>query len=93
MAGQFGIGAQVYVHDASPSDPSGWPGEPSGVIVRSSGSAIGGVWSVTASEQMWWVNFDEEQTDADGTGGHSGAQITERYLELAPPYEPGDASI
>jgi len=92
MAGQFGIGAQVHVRDASPRDRSGWPGEPSGVIVRSGGSGIDGAWGAAASVRMWWVEFDEEQTNADGTTRHTGAQLAERYLELAPPYDPGDSA-
>jgi hypothetical protein len=92
MAGQFGIGAQVHVRDASPKDPSGWPDEPSGVIVRSGGSAIDGAWGAAASVRMWWIDFDEDQRDAAGNGPHSGAQLAERYLELAPSYDPGNSA-
>lgn len=82
----FGIGAQVFVRDASPTDRSPWPGEPSGIIVRLGGSAIAGVWGAADLSRAWLVDFDEPQTDASGTTGHTSAQVAEKYLELAPPF-------
>lgn len=91
MSDGFGVGSQVHVRDASPTDPSPWPGEPSGIIVRSGGSAIAGVWGRAARARMWWVDFDEEQTDLRGDGRHRGAQLAEKYLELAPPLAADEA--
>jgi hypothetical protein len=84
VAGDFGIGAQVHLRDASPSDPSPWPYEPSGIIVRSGGSALAGVWGRAAGGRMWWVQFDEPQSNAQGDGPFATAQVHEKYLELAP---------
>jgi hypothetical protein len=84
MAGDFGIGAQVHLRDASPGDPSPWPSEPSGIIVRSGGSALAGVWGRAGGGRMWWVQFDEPQTTAQGDGPFATAQVHEKYLELAP---------
>ncbi|HEY0260638.1 MAG TPA: hypothetical protein VGC18_12400 [Lacisediminihabitans sp.] len=84
MSAGFGIGAQVVVRDVSEDDRSPWPDEPSGVIVRAGGSAIAGVWGRAARSRMWWVEFDEPQTDAAGDGPFPSAQVPERYLELAP---------
>lgn len=80
----FGVGAQVHVRDASPTDAAPWLGEPSGIIVRSSGSAIAGVWGRAERARQWLVDFGEPQTDASGAS-HDSAQIAEKYLELAPP--------
>jgi len=79
----FGVGAQVFVRDASPTLPSPWPQGPSGIIVRSGGSALSGVWGKAAG-RMWWVEFDEPQSNSDGSGPFSTAQVLEKYLELAP---------
>ncbi len=87
MRDGFGVGAQVHVRDASPADAAPFSGEPSGVIVRSAGSAIAGVWGNAERGTQWWVDFDEPQVDAAGSI-HSGAQIAEKYLELAPPFVP-----
>jgi len=82
--GGFGIGAQVGVQDASPTDPSGWPAEPSGIIVRSAGSALQGVWGRASGGRLWIVEFDEPQTNAQGDGPFATASLHEKYLELAP---------
>jgi hypothetical protein len=87
FSGDFSIGAQVHLRDASPTDPSPWPGEPSGVIVRSAGAAISGVWGGAAGGRLWWVEFDEPRVHSDGTGPQTGAAVLEKYLELAPPIE------
>ncbi len=34
---------------------------------------------------MWWVEFDEPQTNNEGDGPFTTAQVHEKYLELAPP--------
>jgi hypothetical protein len=34
---------------------------------------------------MWWVQFDEPQTNAQGDGPFLSAQVHERFLVLAPP--------
>jgi hypothetical protein len=86
----FGIAAQVFVRDASPTDPSPWPESPSGVIVRAAGSALQGVWG-KAGGRIWWIEFDEPQQNAFGDGPFATAQVHEKYLELAPAYE-GDPS-
>jgi hypothetical protein len=83
---RFGVGAQVHVRDASPADAASWTGEPSGIILRSGGSAISGVWGSAERGRQWWIEFDEPQTDATGAP-HGGAQIAEKYLELAPPWD------
>lgn len=84
---EFGIGAQVIVRDASASDRAPWPAEPSGIIIRSGGSALAGVWGRAGGGRMWWVEFDEPQTNTTGDGPFSAAQVHEKYLELAPPVE------
>ncbi|MET0990378.1 MAG: hypothetical protein ABWY54_07010 [Glaciihabitans sp.] len=80
----FGIAAQVVLRDASPTDPSPWPGEPGGIIVRAAGSAIQGVWGRTGGGRLWWIEFDEPQPAPDGSGLFATAQVHEKYLELAP---------
>jgi hypothetical protein len=87
----FGIAAQVFVRDASPTDPSPWPESPSGVIVRSAGSALQGVWG-KAGGRLWLVEFDEPQRNSAGDGPFATAQVHEKFLELAPAYE-GDPSL
>lgn len=84
----LGIGAQVFVRDASATDPSPWPESPSGLVVRSGGSALAGVWGPGTRGRMWWVEFDEPQTRADGEGPYASAQVHEKYLELAPEVDP-----
>ena len=81
----FGIGAQVGVQDASITDHSRWPANPSGLIVRTGGSAVSSVWGRSGGGRAWLVEFDEPQTDIDGAGPFASAQILEKYLELAPP--------
>jgi hypothetical protein len=83
----FGIGAQVFVRDASESDPSPWPASPSGIILRTAGSALQGVWGKGGGGRMWWVEFDEPQTNSDGGGPYTTAQVHEKFLELAPLYD------
>ncbi len=83
--GDFGVGAQVFVHDASTTDRAPWPAEPSGIIVRAGGSALAGVWGRGGGGRMWWVEFDEPQSNAEGDGPFTSVQVHERYLELAPP--------
>ncbi len=83
----FGIGVQVFVRDASPTDPSQWPAEPSGIIVRTAGSALHGVWGSAGGGRVWWVEFDEPQTNSSGDGPFATAQVHEKYLETAPPFE------
>jgi hypothetical protein len=85
MSDDFGIGAQVFVRAASVDDPSQWPDEPSGVIVRSGGSALAGVWGRGGGGRMWWVEFDEPQSNSQGDGPFLSAQVHEKFLELAPP--------
>lgn len=87
MSGDFGIGAQVSVRDASSTDASPWPGEPTGIIVRSGGSALAGVWGRGGGSRIWWIDFDEPQINAEGDGPFATAQVNEKYLELAPPVE------
>jgi hypothetical protein len=89
MSDDFGIGAQVSVRDASSIDGSPWPGEPTGIIVRSGGSALAGVWGRAGGARMWWIDFDEPQINAEGDGPFVTAQVNEKYLELAPPVESG----
>ncbi len=82
---QLGVGAQVFVRDASPTDPAPWPDEPSGIIVRAGGSALAGVWGgAAAGGRVWLVEFDEPQTDLHGSGPFHTAQVHDKYLELAP---------
>lgn len=83
----IGIGVQVHVRDASSTDVSPWPGEPSGIVVRPGGSALSGVWGRGERSRSWWVEFDDEQMRADGEGPFRSAQVPERFLELAPPFE------
>lgn len=89
-SGDFGIGAQVFVRDASATDPSPWPASPSGIILRTAGSALQGVWGGAGGGRMWWVEFDEPQTNADGGGPYATAQVHEKFLELAPPFTEDD---
>jgi hypothetical protein len=83
----FGIGAQVYVEAVSIDDPSPWPDEPSGIIVGSGGAAIQSVTNSGGPSRLWTVQFDEPQTHLDGTGGHTSAQVHEKYLHLAPLFD------
>lgn len=83
----FGIGAQVYVETLSADDPSPWPDEPSGIIVGSGGAAIQNVTNSGGPTRIWIVEFDSPQTHLDGTGGHTSAQVHEKYLHLAPPVD------
>jgi hypothetical protein len=83
----FGVGAQVIVRDASPSDPSPWPSSPSGVIVGAAGSVIQGVWGPLGGPQSWLVEFDEPEMRSDGEGPFERAQVNERFLQLAPPVD------
>jgi hypothetical protein len=85
MSDDFGIGAQVVVHASDTGDPAPWPDEPSGVIVRTGGSALAGVWGRGGGGRMWWVEFDEPQSNSDGDGPFLSAQVHEKFLELAPP--------
>ncbi len=85
MSDDFGIGAQVVVRAADTGDPAPWPDEPSGVIVRTGGSALAGVWGRGGGGRMWWVEFDEPQSNSDGDGPFLSAQVHEKFLELAPP--------
>jgi hypothetical protein len=39
---------------------------------------------------MWWVEFDEPQTNSDGGGPYATAQVHEKFLELAPPFTEDD---
>ncbi|MCU1508183.1 MAG: hypothetical protein JWR53_516 [Glaciihabitans sp.] len=88
MSNDFGIGAQVFVSDASDVDRSPWPSEPSGIISRAGGSAVARVWGKAAiGGRLWWIEFDEPQVNADGEGPFSSAQVLEKYLELAPPID------
>ncbi|MHB1172631.1 MAG: hypothetical protein ACYCZY_09085 [Lacisediminihabitans sp.] len=91
MTDDFGIGAQVHVRDASAMDSSPWPTEPSGIIVQSGGSALARVWGRAGGGRMWWVEFDEPQRNAAGDGPYTGAQVHEKYLELAPPLTPDES--
>jgi hypothetical protein len=85
MSDDFGVGAQVFVRATVTGESSLWPDEPSGIIVRSGGSALAGVWGRGGGGRMWWVEFDEPQSNSDGGGPFSSAQIHERFLQLAPP--------
>ncbi|MEP6479261.1 MAG: hypothetical protein ABJB03_07710 [Rhodoglobus sp.] len=86
MTQEFGIGAQVVVRDEPSGDVSPWRNEPTGVIVRAGGSAIGGVWGKgAAGGRIWVISFDEPATTSDGEGPFESAQVHERFLELAPP--------
>lgn len=87
MENSFGIGAQVAVRDASATDPSPWPGEPSGIIVRSGGSALGGIFGRGPKSNVWMVEFDEPQRNDQGAGPFTVSQVFEKYLELAPTVE------
>lgn len=84
MSVDFGIGAQVFVLAAVEGEASQWPAEPSGVIVRSGGSALAGVWGAAGGGRLWWVEFDEPQTNAQGDGPFHSVQVHEKFLELAP---------
>ncbi len=75
----------MHVRDASMSDLSPWPAEPTGLVVRQGGSALSGVWGRGERGRSWWVEFDGSQMRADGEGPFRSAQVAERYLELAPP--------
>lgn len=83
----FGIGAQVFVENASEVDLSPWPGEPSGVITGTGGAALQRVTNSGGPTRLWVVQFDEPQSHRDGTTGHRSAQVHEKYLHLAPPFE------
>ena len=85
MTPDFGIGAQVFVLASVEGDASQWPAELSGVIVRAGGSALAGVWGRGGGGRMWWVQFDEPQSNAQGDGPFLSAQVHEKFLELAPP--------
>jgi hypothetical protein len=85
MSDDFGVGAQVFVRATVTGESSLWPDEPSGIIVRSGGSALAGVWGRGGGGRMWWVEFDEPQSNSDGGGPFSSAQVHERFLQLAPP--------
>jgi hypothetical protein len=89
-SGDFGIGAQVFVRDASATDPSPWPASPSGIILRTAGSALQGVWGGAGGGRVWWVEFDEPQTNSDGDGPYATAQVHEKFLQLAPPFNDDD---
>lgn len=89
----FGIGAQVGVQDASSTDLSPWPDDPSGIIVRAGGSALAGVWGRGGGARAWIVEFDEPQSNRDGGGPFATAQILEKYLELAPPVTDTDTAV
>jgi hypothetical protein len=89
----FGIGAQVYIESASDEDPSPWPAEPSGVITGAGGAAIQRVTNVGGPTRTWIVQFDEPQRHRDGTDGHTSAPVHEKFLHLAPPYEPALAEV
>jgi hypothetical protein len=89
-SGDFGIGAQVFVRDASATDPSPWPASPSGIILRTAGSALQSVWGGAGGGRMWWIEFDEPQTNSDGGGPYATAQVHEKFLELAPPFSEDD---
>ena len=90
---EFGVGAQVWVRstasgDSASGDSSPWDGEPTGIIVRSGGSAINAVWgSAAVGGRIWVIAFDEPATTVDGDGPFESAQVNERFLELAPPYQ------
>lgn len=83
----YGIGAQVFVEDATADDLSPWPAEPSGVITGSGGAALQRVTDSGGPTRLWIVQFDEPQTHRDGTTGHVSAHVHEKYLQLAPPFE------
>jgi hypothetical protein len=83
----FGVGAQVFVRDASESDRSPWPESPSGVIVGAGGSAIQGVWGDLGGGVLWEVEFDDPQQRDDGEGPFASAHVNQRFLELAPPVD------
>lgn len=78
---KIGIGVQVFVEDASPTDRSPWPAEPSGVVIDR-GSSVPGAPGLTSA--MWRIDFDEPQNNADGNGPFSTALVHERFLHLAP---------
>lgn len=83
----FGVGAQVFVRDASATDTSQWPSEPSGFLVSQAGSGVQGVWGRANGGRVWTVEFDEPQTNANGDGPFTSALVHERFLELAPPVD------
>jgi len=83
----FGIGAQVFVENATEADLSPWPDEPSGVITGTGGAALQRVTNTGGPTRLWVVQFDEPQMHRDGTTGHLSAQVHEKYLHLAPPFE------
>jgi hypothetical protein len=85
VSDDFGIGSQVFVRAATAGDLSAWPDEPSGVIVRTGGSALAGVWGRAGGGRIWWVEFDEPQSNSTGEGPFFSAQVHEKFLELAPP--------
>ncbi len=93
LGAAFGVGAQVGIQDASSSDRSPWPAEPSGIIIRAGGSALAGVWGAAGGGRLWFVEFDEPQTNAEGAGPFASAQIHEKYLMLAPPVSFDDAEL
>jgi hypothetical protein len=90
MTEDFGIGAQVHLRDATATDPSPWPDEPSAIIVRAGGSAVNSVWGRNGGGRMWWIEFDEPQQGSAGDGPFSTALVHEKYLELAPPVTVAD---
>lgn len=91
-ASAIGIGAQVFVRDASETERSPWPSEPSGIVFRSGGSALAGVWGAAGGGQWWWIEFDEPQLRADGEGPFHTAQVLDKFLELAPPVWDADGA-
>ncbi|HEV7948330.1 MAG TPA: hypothetical protein VGP24_01060 [Glaciihabitans sp.] len=88
----FGVGAQVFVRSSASNEPSPWPMGPSGIVVRSGGSALSGVWGRSGGGRLWWIEFDEPQTNSEGDGPFRSAQVHEKFLELAPPITGDDSS-
>ncbi len=77
---KIGIGVQVFVEDASPTDRSSWPTEPSGIVIDRGANVPGAL----GTGGVWRIEFDEPQNNADGNGPFSIALVHERFLHLAP---------
>lgn len=86
----FGVGAQVYVLDASEDASTPYPNGATGLIFRHGGSAWPGISAVGGLAPVWWVEFDTPQYTADLDGPYTRAQIPQRFLRLAPPATEAD---
>ncbi len=86
----IGVGAQVYVLDATEDPTTPFPEGPTGFVIRAGGSAWQGVSVIGGSARVWMIEFDTPQYTADLEGPLTRVQVAERYLRLAPPVGEND---